>query len=154
MLGEGLKQLPAGQLDAFDQRRGALARRVVRRAQRPVEIVADLDDVAGQAGPAIGLGILAVALGALADVLGFGERAHQLVAQRVALGDDGVELGADRIGRLGRRFGVAGRVGGRRGALGFGRFGGLVFGLFVFGHSQPFAPRCRSATIRPMTRAV
>ena len=55
-----------------------------------VEVVVDRQQVAGEAGGAVELGVAAVALGALADVLDVGERAQQPVLE---VGDLGPERG-------------------------------------------------------------
>ena len=65
------------------------AHRVGDGAERAVEVVVDRQEVAGEPGRAIDLGVAAVALGALADVLDVGERPEQPVLQ---VGD----LGAQR----------------------------------------------------------
>ena len=62
------------------------AHRVGDVAERPVEVVVHRQEVARQARGAIDLGVAAVALGALADVLHVGERAEQAVLEVGHLG--------------------------------------------------------------------
>ena len=76
---------------------GAAARTAsVDVVERPLEVVVDRQEVAGEAGGAVELGVAAVALGALAGVLGVGERPQQPVLE---VGDLG--LAAPRARRLG-----------------------------------------------------
>ena len=91
---EGADQVALGELDALDQPRRGGAGRVGDVVERPVEIVVDRQEVAGEAGRAVDLGVAAVALGALADVLDVGQRPQQPVLE---LGD----LGPQRLGLVG-----------------------------------------------------
>ena len=97
---EGVEQVALGELDALDQARRRGAHRVGDVVERAVEVVVDRQQVAGEAGGAVDLGVAAVALGALADVLDVGERPEQPVLE---LGD----LGAER-----RRLVALGGLGG------------------------------------------
>ena len=93
---EGGEQVALGQLDALDQPGRGGAHRVGDGVERAVEVVVDRQQVAGEAGRAVELGVAAVALGALADVLDVGERPQQPVLE---VGD----LGAERRRLVGRR---------------------------------------------------
>ena len=84
-------------------RPGAAARTAsVTAVERAVEIVVDRKQVAREAGRAVDLGVAAIALGALADVLGVGQRAQQPVlelgdlgAQRACASSASIGLGGD-----------------------------------------------------------
>ena len=93
---KALSSVAPGQLDALDQPGRGGADGVGHRVERAVEVVVDRQQVAGEAGRAVELGVAAVALGALADVLDVGERPQQPVLE---VGD----LGAERRGLVGSR---------------------------------------------------
>jgi hypothetical protein len=95
---EGREKRALGQFDALEQAGGGGARLVGRAVERAGEAVVDGQQVAGEAGGAVDLGVAAIALGALADVLGVGERAEQAVLQLGGLGAEGCDLvGLDRL---------------------------------------------------------
>jgi hypothetical protein len=85
VLGEHVDDGPHRQVDALEERGVGLA--LLGRHS-----VVDRQEVAGELGRAVLLAVAAVAFGALADVLGFGELAQDAVLELVPLGAQGVEL--------------------------------------------------------------
>jgi hypothetical protein len=78
---EGRQQVAPRQLDSLEQRGCGLARLGGDVVERPVEVVMHRQEVAREAGRAVKLGVAAIAVGSLADVLHVGERAQQAVLE-------------------------------------------------------------------------
>ena len=116
VLFEHIDQLALGQLDAIEQRLEAFvglgAQLVVERRHRPVHVVGNAQDVAGEAGDAVHPRIGDLALGALSHVVHVGQRPQQPI---LGVGQLAVERGGrlrrrDRLGlhrRIACRHGVA-----------------------------------------------
>ncbi len=105
------EQLAFGHLDAAGQRIegriGGTSRRI-DAGQRPLQVVGDGEQIAGERGNGVLARLLAVALGAAADVFRLGERPQPLILQPCDLR---LQFGEPRVRRQGR-FVVA-RSGGR-----------------------------------------
>ena len=88
-------KLALHELHALDHARGVAA--LARRLERAVEVVEDRNQVAQQRLVGVLEVFLAVALGAAADIVGFGERAEEPVLFLVELPPEGLDVRQRRL---------------------------------------------------------
>mmetsp|Transcript_3516 Transcript_3516/g.6315 ORF Transcript_3516/g.6315 Transcript_3516/m.6315 type:complete len:209 (+) Transcript_3516:476-1102(+) len=99
MLAEDADQLAHGQLDAFHQTACSLPRCIISMLEGTTHVVIDRQQIAGQLGAAILLGLTTIAIGTFAHVFRLGHGAEHAVTQLVTLG---LERGDDLVSTGGR----------------------------------------------------
>ena len=92
VLGHHIGQFAQGQFDPFGVSGGLRLEVLGHRIESAAQVVVDRQQIAGEAGRAILLGLAPVTLTALAGVFGVGQRAHEAVLHLVTLGAESGEL--------------------------------------------------------------